>query len=100
MLRILRYRFRHLRNFPFSYTGFAHSCQCTVQKRCTLMMPVHMEYMIRRRLNHLWSFCENDRLQYIYHLCKICHLHAITVLIKDIQGDPCNQRIPYRVLLI
>ncbi len=30
--RILRYRFRHLRNFPFSYTGFAHSCQCTVQK--------------------------------------------------------------------
>ena len=64
------------------------------------MMPVHMEYMIRRRLNHLWSFCENDRLQYIYHLCKICHLHAIAVLIKDIQGDPCNQRIPYRVLLI
>ena len=64
------------------------------------MIAIHMENMIGWRLHHLVTFGQKDRLKDIDHLGKASHLNTITMFIKNIQCDSCNQSIPNCVLLI
>ena len=66
----------------------------------SLVMPVHVEYMIGRRQQHPAAFRQHNRLQYIYDLRNARHLHAVAVLIENIQRQPCHDGIPHRVLLV
>ena len=64
------------------------------------MVPVHVHNMIGRCLDHLIAFCQKNRLQYIYHLCKCRHLDAITMLVEYVEGNSRYKRIAHSVLLI
>ena len=101
-LFIYRYRLLQFRNLVFFFSCIQNriSCDTAFNQICILMMTIHMEDMIGWGKNHLLSLCENNRLQYIYHLCNTCHLHTVTVFVEDIQAHTCNQCISHGILLI
>ena len=60
--------------------------------------------VLETTFDHGWGFMNGLSLHYytqhVHHLSDICHLHTITVLVKQIQVDTCHQRIPHGILLI
>ena len=50
--------------------------------------------------DHISTICKDNGLKNIYDLRKVCHLYSVTVFVKDIQSDTCDQGISHCVLLI
>ena len=65
-----------------------------------LVILEHLEYIVGRGLDHLRAVGQDDRLQYIDKLCDIRHLHAVRMLVEDVEVDTCYECVTHRILLI
>ena len=95
-----RYRFCQVRYLPLFFHTDGFCFDRTVYKHCILMIFVHIKYMIGWCQDHISTICKDNGLKNIYDLRKVCHLYSVTVFVKDIQSDTCDQGISHCVLLI
>ena len=74
--------------------------QITFDQFRSLMMLIHMKYMISRRQKHPSSFRQYHSLQNINNLGNTGHLYPVAMPVKNIQCHTGNKCIPHRILLI
>ena len=86
----------------FAIIAYIHDLAAQVEWEVSgiLVYIVHLEYIISGSQHHIFTFCQDHGLQYIYYLGNICHFQTVGVFVEDIEAKRGNESVTQCILLV